>query len=248
MQLYLDFNSTDQDAKEEAYPKLNNLKYDSYCLLRKIQMRFHPDDIAGNKLLASLEDLLDPAKPAADPINLKGDNRYSAWRTLADQAIVEARRYSKMNGKQPKKSLEKNMAQAGRHAPPALTDMTPRWTVLHVMQPRDHGHVRRPSDLVLVQSPEAGGEYQYLESEWQVGQASERLETLFQYAFALRAKPNLDDPVHAQNFGLGLSVVPSSIQKHALAPLFVSALRPAEQALHQPVTYLAQVPDHARPL
>ena len=95
MQLYLDFNSADQDAKEETYPKLNTLKYDSYRLLRKIQMRFHPDDIAGNKLLASLEDLLDPAKPAADPINLKGDNRYSAWRTLADQAIVEARQLLK---------------------------------------------------------------------------------------------------------------------------------------------------------
>lgn len=92
MELFFDINPhSDQEVKQDAYPKLNSLKYDAYRHLRKIQMRFQPNDHAANNLLVSLENLLDPGKAAADPRNLKGDHRYLVWRELADEAILEAR-------------------------------------------------------------------------------------------------------------------------------------------------------------
>lgn len=107
MQVYLDTNDADQDTKQEAYSKLNSLKFDSYRLLRKIQMRFHPNDDAANKLLASLENLLDPGKLAVDPGTLPIDNRYAVWRTMADQSILEARHLLKEEWETTKNPLRR---------------------------------------------------------------------------------------------------------------------------------------------
>jgi hypothetical protein len=85
IEMYIDFNSEpDQEVKAEVHPKLNSVKYDAFRMLRKIEMRFKPEDLKANVLLSSLHNLLDPAK-------LSGSSRYSSWRTQADEAILQAR-------------------------------------------------------------------------------------------------------------------------------------------------------------
>lgn len=85
IEMYLDFNSEpDQEVKAEIHPKLNLVKYDAFRTLRKIEMRFKPDDLKANALLSSLLNLLDPAK-------LSSGSPYSSWRRLADDAILQAR-------------------------------------------------------------------------------------------------------------------------------------------------------------
>lgn len=86
MELFLETNpSIDQAHKEEMYKKLNALKYESFRVYRKIQMRFKPTDEAANKLLASLLDLIDPAKSGVS------GNAYGVWRNHAEETILEAR-------------------------------------------------------------------------------------------------------------------------------------------------------------
>ena len=90
--LYIDTNpSADQELKTEAYKKLNSLKYEAFRALRKIQMRFKPTDEEANKLLASLQNLLDPSKLYVDPQDPKGMGKYNVWRELADSTILQAR-------------------------------------------------------------------------------------------------------------------------------------------------------------
>jgi hypothetical protein len=80
--LYLTFNAeTDQAA---LAPKLERIKYDSFHVLRRIELRFKPDDDDANALLAELKTLLDPSK-------LAPDNQYASWRRLADHAVLSAR-------------------------------------------------------------------------------------------------------------------------------------------------------------
>jgi len=84
IEMHLDFNGEpDQEVKAEIYPKLNRVKYDAFRTLRKIEMRFKPDDLKANALLSSLLNLLDPAK-------LSSNSSYSSWRRLADDAISQA--------------------------------------------------------------------------------------------------------------------------------------------------------------
>lgn len=91
MQLYLDTNGDpSQEHKAEMYPKLNALKYESYRAYRKIQMRFQPNDEAANRLLESLQDLLDPGKVAMAHQGSEA-GRYGTWRDMADAAILQAR-------------------------------------------------------------------------------------------------------------------------------------------------------------
>ncbi|WP_430009432.1 hypothetical protein [Methylophaga lonarensis] len=83
--LYLVFNAEDnQKKKAELASKLDRIKYDSFHVLRRIELRFKPDDNQANILVSNLKNLLDPVK-------LKPNNQYSSWRTLADTAVQDAR-------------------------------------------------------------------------------------------------------------------------------------------------------------
>lgn len=83
--LYLVFNAEDnQKKKAKLAPKLDRIKYDSFHVLRRIELRFKPDDNQANTLVSNLKNLLDPAK-------LKPNNQYSSWRALADTAAQDAR-------------------------------------------------------------------------------------------------------------------------------------------------------------
>jgi len=83
--LYLVFNAEeDQKVKVELAPKLDRIKYDSFHVLRRIELRFKPDDKQANTLVSILKNLLDPAK-------LEPSNQYSSWRELADGAVQDAR-------------------------------------------------------------------------------------------------------------------------------------------------------------
>ncbi|MES3710370.1 hypothetical protein QC590_19320 [Pseudomonas putida] len=92
MDLYIETNpSLDQELKAEVHKKLASLKYEAYRAYRKIQMRFKPTDEAANRLLVSLENLLDPGKLHVGPNDPKGRGQYGAWRALADETILQAR-------------------------------------------------------------------------------------------------------------------------------------------------------------
>jgi hypothetical protein len=83
--LYLMFNAVaDQSMKAELAPKLDRIKYDSFHVLRRIELRFKPDDDNANALLSDLRDLLDPGK-------LMPDAQYANWRKLADESVLNAR-------------------------------------------------------------------------------------------------------------------------------------------------------------
>lgn len=83
--LYLAFSAeTDQAKKAEMAPKLDRIKYDSFHVLRRIELRFKPDDSEANALLSDLRNLLDPGK-------LKPSAQYVSWRDLADIAVLNAR-------------------------------------------------------------------------------------------------------------------------------------------------------------
>lgn len=85
IEMWLDFNGeSDQQVKAEMDPKLNGVKYDAFRMLRKIEMRFKPDDQKANALLLSLLNLLDPAK-------LTSQSPYSGWRRQADDSVLQAR-------------------------------------------------------------------------------------------------------------------------------------------------------------
>jgi hypothetical protein len=83
--LYLDVNAeTDQVKKSELAPKLDRIKYDSFHVLRRIELRFKPDDESANALLSSLRNLLDPGR-------LTPSAQYASWRDLADETVLNAR-------------------------------------------------------------------------------------------------------------------------------------------------------------
>ena len=83
--LYLVFNKeTDQRKKSELAPKLDRIKNDSLHVLRRIELRFKPDDDNANSLLSELRDLLNPGK-------LTPNAQYPSWRKLADDAVLNAR-------------------------------------------------------------------------------------------------------------------------------------------------------------
>ena len=83
--IYIDFNSeTDQKIKSEIAPILDRIKYDSFHVLWRIELRFKPDDETANKLLVCFRELLDPAK-------LTPEKQYSSWRDMADNAVLQTR-------------------------------------------------------------------------------------------------------------------------------------------------------------
>jgi hypothetical protein len=106
--LYLIFNSEfNQEVKAELSIKLERIKYDSFHVLRRIELRFKPDDLEANDLLGSLINLLDPAK-------LASGRQYNSWRDLADVAVMKSRYLLKEEWektKNPFKSLKKNLSK-----------------------------------------------------------------------------------------------------------------------------------------
>ncbi|WP_322628544.1 hypothetical protein [Halothiobacillus sp.] len=83
--LYLSFNAENNNEKKAALaPALDRIKYDAFHVLRRIELRFKPDDLEGNALLLALRDLLNPAK-------LMPDSQYPSWRRLADDTTLKAR-------------------------------------------------------------------------------------------------------------------------------------------------------------
>lgn len=83
--LFLEYNSEkDQQKKAELASKLDRAKYDSFHVLRRIELRFKPGDSKANNLVVELRDLLNPAK-------LEQHNQYGNWRKLADSAVQDAR-------------------------------------------------------------------------------------------------------------------------------------------------------------
>lgn len=105
--LYLVFNGEpDQKVKAELSIKLDRIKYDSFHVLRRIELRFKPDDIEANDLLVSLINLLDPAK-------LSSNSQYSSWRDLAGVAVMKSRYLLKEEWettKNPFRSLRTNIS------------------------------------------------------------------------------------------------------------------------------------------
>ena len=83
--LYLDFNAeNNSEQKARLAPALNRIKYDAFHVLRRIELRFKPNDSEANSLLLALRDLLDPAK-------LSPHSQYPSWRKLADDTTLKAR-------------------------------------------------------------------------------------------------------------------------------------------------------------
>lgn len=83
--LYLNFNAENNSEKKATLaPLLDRIKYDAFHVLRRIELRFKPDDLEANSLLLALRELLDPAR-------LSPDSQYSSWRRLADNTTLKAR-------------------------------------------------------------------------------------------------------------------------------------------------------------
>lgn len=86
MECYISFNAEDDQEKKLALvDPLNEVKYDCFKILRRIEMRFKPDDARGNNLIQSLRDLLDPVKTSALQTSK------TAWIRLADSAVAQSR-------------------------------------------------------------------------------------------------------------------------------------------------------------
>jgi len=87
--LYVEFNSdSSNEKKSESVLSLKRIKYDAFHVLRRIELRFKPDDTEADSLIAALRDLLDPAK--LDP-----NSNYLSWLKLADDTTLRARRLLK---------------------------------------------------------------------------------------------------------------------------------------------------------
>lgn len=102
MDSYISFNAEqDQEKKQVMANALDKIKYGCFQILRRIEMRFKPDDKKGNDLIQSLRDLLDPAKTAV----LRASK--SEWTALADSATAQARTLLKEEWEVTKNPLKK---------------------------------------------------------------------------------------------------------------------------------------------
>ncbi|AGA90996.1 hypothetical protein Thimo_2250 [Thioflavicoccus mobilis 8321] len=82
---YLEFNAElDQEIKHELAPSLESKKYSALHVLRRIELRFKPDDSEANALIEDLRNLLNPGK-------LRPNNEAASWAKLSDLAILQAR-------------------------------------------------------------------------------------------------------------------------------------------------------------
>jgi len=101
IEFYLEFNEElEQKKKAEMAKELNRIKYDSFHVLRRIELRFKPDDDNANTLLGELRDLLNPGK-------LPPENSHSEWTRLADGAVANARSLLKEEWETTKNPLRK---------------------------------------------------------------------------------------------------------------------------------------------
>lgn len=102
MDSYISINEEqDQEKKRVMADGLDKIKYDCFQVLRRIEMRFKPDDERGNDLIQSLRDLLDPAKSSVLTAS-KSD-----WVDLADSATAQARTLLKEEWEVTKNPLKK---------------------------------------------------------------------------------------------------------------------------------------------
>lgn len=102
MDCYIDLNAEhDQEKKRVMSEGLGKIKYSCFQILRRIEMRFKPDDEKGNALIQSLRYLLDPAKACVLPASK------STWANLADSATAQARELLKEEWEVTKNPLKK---------------------------------------------------------------------------------------------------------------------------------------------
>lgn len=91
MDLYIDCNALPSQAKKaELVPHLEKVKYESFHLLWRVQMRFKPDDKNANALIGTLLDLLDP-----NAFGISATDAASRWRKRADEAVAQSRKLLK---------------------------------------------------------------------------------------------------------------------------------------------------------
>jgi hypothetical protein len=83
---YISFNAEENQEKKQSMAKaLDKIKYSCLQVLRRIEMRFKPDDKNGNALIEILRDLLDPSKTS-----ITAAYKYN-WMSLANSATAQAR-------------------------------------------------------------------------------------------------------------------------------------------------------------
>lgn len=83
--LYLMFNNeSSQEKKINLAEKLERIKYEALHVLRRIELRFKPDDSKANVLIEDLKHLLDPAK-------IRMGSECSEWTSLANEAVRNSR-------------------------------------------------------------------------------------------------------------------------------------------------------------
>lgn len=85
MDKYLEFNAEQsQQLKREMAPILDSSKYAAFHVLRRIELRFKPDDTEANSLLLNLRDLLNPAK-------IPPPSQEAQWVRMADSVVRQSR-------------------------------------------------------------------------------------------------------------------------------------------------------------
>lgn len=103
MDLYIIFNGEpSQDKKAGMVPQLERIKYESFRLLSRVEMRFKPNDGKANALVGKLSDLLDPKA-----FGLSASHAGSSWRKLADEAVAHSRQLLKEEWEVTKKPWRK---------------------------------------------------------------------------------------------------------------------------------------------
>jgi len=86
--------------KNNSVKDLNKLKYDSIKILRRIKMRFKPDDGNANDLISNLNNLLDPSETC---VQMSKDD----WVGHAENVVNEARHILKEEWDVTKNPLKK---------------------------------------------------------------------------------------------------------------------------------------------
>ncbi|GHU30185.1 hypothetical protein FACS189497_09550 [Betaproteobacteria bacterium] len=107
--LYQVFNEEEnQEQKKRMTVSLDRIKYDSFHVLRRIELRFKPSDVSANALIEKLKHLLDPQK-------VPPPNPQLTWAQLADNAVDCAQSLLKEEWETTKNPLRKFCSQ--RRAP-----------------------------------------------------------------------------------------------------------------------------------
>jgi hypothetical protein len=88
--IYLEYKTESQVKIPAPVKKMDKIKYQSFRILRRIELRFKPDDEEGNLFIINLLDLLDPKK-FPSPKDDSDNNLKNIWKSLADDAVFKAR-------------------------------------------------------------------------------------------------------------------------------------------------------------